>query len=203
MLAVVLLVIGFWAGGTFWGKPTIFLGRFHIQLPNFPKDQDTPTIVQNQTVYVPQTTQEQAVIAAFKNDSPAVVSIIISKNVPTYEQYFTSPDTGNSPFDQFFGFNLGPQIQIPQLKQNGTQLQQVGAGSGFIVSADGMVLTNKHVVSDTTAEYTVITSDGKKYPAKVLARDPGQDLALVKIDGASPFPTVALGDSATCRPGNR
>ena len=201
ILLAVFLVIGFWAGGSLWGKTSDFLGRFNVQLPNFPKDQDVANVIQKQTIYVPQTTQEEAVIAAFKNDSPAVVSVIISKNVPTYDQYYTSPDTGNSPFDQFFGFNFGPQIQIPQLKQNGTQLQQVGAGSGFIISSDGMILTNKHVVSDTSAEYTVITSDGKTYPAKVLARDPAQDLALVKIDGTTPFPTVTLGDSSAVQTG--
>ena len=201
LILVAVLAIGFWAGGSLWGQTADFLGRFHIQLPNFPQDQDIQTVVPKQEGYVPQTTQEEAVIAAFKNYSPAVVSIIISKNVPTYDQYYTSPDTGNSPFGQFFGFNFGPQVQIPQLKQNGTQLQQVGAGSGFIISNDGMILTNKHVVSDTSAEYTVITSDGKKYTAKVLARDPAQDLALVKIDGTAPFPTVVLGDSSKVQTG--
>jgi serine protease Do len=58
----------------------------------------------------------------------------------------------------------------------------VGGGSGFIVSADGFVVTNKHVVLDEDAEYTVFTNDGKSYPAKVLAKDPLQDLALLKID---------------------
>jgi len=200
ILLAVVLAIGFWTGGSLWGQAADLLGRFHIQLPNFPQDRDMQTVTQKQEIYVPQTTQEEAVIAAFKNYSPAVVSIIISKNVPTYEQDYTTPDTGDSPFDQFFG-NFGPQIQIPQLKQNGTQLRQVGAGSGFIISSDGMILTNKHVVSDTTAEYTVITSDGKKYTAKVLARDPAQDLALVKIDGTAPFPNVVLGDSSKVQTG--
>lgn len=201
ILAIVLLAIGFWAGGALWGQTTDFLGRFNIQLQNSSEGRESNTVVQNQQIYVPQTTQEEAVIAAFKNYSPAVVSIIISKNVPTYEQYYTTPDSGSSPFDQFFGFNFGPQIQVPQLRQNGTQLQQVGAGSGFIISGDGLILTNKHVVSDTAAEYTVITSDDKKYVAKVLARDPAQDLALVKIEGASPFPTVVLGDSSKVQTG--
>ena len=117
-----------------------------------------------------------------KNVSPSVVSIVISKNVPTYEEQFVNPFGDNSndnPFGDLFPFNF----EIPQQVQNGTQYQEVGAGSGFIVSADGLVLTNKHVVSDSKADYTVFTNDGKKYSAKVLALDPVQDLAVIKIQG--------------------
>ena len=89
-------------------------------------------------------------------------------------------------------------FQIPQQVQNGTQYQEVGAGSGFIVSADGLVLTNKHVVSDSKADYTVFTNDGKKYSAKVLALDPVQDLAVIKIQSQpeQTFQPVTLGDSS-------
>ncbi len=137
--------------------------------------------------YTGQNSQEQQVISAVSKYSPAVVSVIISKNVPIMQQYFYNPFGDNSPFD----------IQIPGYTQNGTQNQEIGGGSGFIVSKDGMILTNKHVVSDSQAEYTVLTNDGKKYPAKVLAIDPVQDLALIKITAADnkPFPVVALGNS--------
>jgi S1-C subfamily serine protease len=76
----------------------------------------------------------------------------------------------------------------------------VGGGSGFIVSSDGMILTNKHVVSDTTASYSVVTNDGKKYEAKVLARDGVQDLAVLKIT-ATGLPVAPLGNSDTIRLG--
>ncbi len=72
--------------------------------------------------------------------------------------------------------------------------KEVGGGTGFIISSDGMILTNKHVVLDKEAEYTVLTNDGKKFPAKVLARDPTQDLAIIKIEG-NDFPVVKLGNS--------
>ncbi len=72
--------------------------------------------------------------------------------------------------------------------------QKVGGGTGFIVSSDGLIVTNKHVVSDKDAEYTVYLSDGKKYKAKVLAVHPVDDLALIKIN-ASGLPTLKLGDS--------
>ncbi|PIZ87752.1 MAG: hypothetical protein COX92_00530, partial [Candidatus Nealsonbacteria bacterium CG_4_10_14_0_2_um_filter_40_15] len=145
--------------------------------------------------YTPQTTQETAIIGVVKTFSPAVVSIVITKDVPIIEQYYYNP------FPEF-----GQEFQIPQYRQNGTQKQEVGGGTGFIVSEDGMILTNKHVVLDTEAEYTVLTNDGKSYPAKVLARDPIQDLAVIKISQEKTvnnqgdftltnFPVVKLGDS--------
>lgn len=57
----------------------------------------------------------------------------------------------------------------------------VGGGSGFITSSDGLVVTNKHVIADTKAEYSVITSDGKTYPAMILSRDPIYDVAILKL----------------------
>ena len=150
--------------------------------------------------YVPQTTQEQKIIDAVKLVSPAVVSIIITKDVPIIEQYFTNP------FEEFFGQGSPFRLQIPQYRQKGTEKKEVGGGSGFIVSADGYVVTNKHVVLDEEADYTVFTNDGKSYPAKVLAKDPLQDLALLKITEeqivneqgafvATPFVASSLGDS--------
>jgi S1-C subfamily serine protease len=58
----------------------------------------------------------------------------------------------------------------------------VGGGTGFVVSPDGLILTNKHVVFDQSADYTIFTNDGKKYPAKVVARSPIEDIAILKID---------------------
>jgi len=151
--------------------------------------------------YTPQTSQEEAIIDAVKTFSPAVVSIVITKEVPIIEQYYYNP------FPEF-----GQEFQIPGYRQNGTQKQEVGGGTGFIVSEDGMILTNKHVVLDTEAEYSVLTNDGKNYPAKVLARDPVQDLAVIKIDqekavnsqgnfSLTKFPFVKLGDSDTLQIG--
>jgi len=118
--------------------------------------------------YVPQTTEEDRVIKVVKEASPSVVSVIITKEVAEYD---------------FFGFLIG------------SEETEVGAGSGFIVSSDGMILTNKHVVSDENAQYTVVTYDDKEYPAKVLARDPVQDLAIIKIEGSG-FTPLKLGSAA-------
>lgn len=68
------------------------------------------------------------------------------------------------------------------------------AGTGFIVTKDGLVLTNKHVVGDANATYSVFTSDGKQYDAKIKAIDPLNDLAFLKIN-ANNLPVAELGDS--------
>lgn len=190
---------GFLAGGissAYFG-PQIknYLAELNLGLPiSASSTSDTTANINSSTQqqYVPQTTQEQTIVGVVKKVSPAVVSIVITKDVPVVQQYFVNP---------FGDLQLPFDLQIPQYSQQGTQKQEVGGGTGFIVSSDGIVLTNKHVVSDNAADYTVFTNDGKSFPAKVLAIDPVQDLAIIKIqqqDGASAtFPTVVLGDSST------
>ena len=146
--------------------------------------------------YTP-TGYEAQVISAVKAASPAVVAITISKNVPIIEQCPYNPFSNVPPeFQQFFG----PNVQFYQPCQKGTKLQEVGGGSGFIISNDGLILTNKHVVADTAAEYTVFTNDGKKYSADVLTRDPNIDIAVMKINAAN-LPKIKLGDSDSIQVG--
>lgn len=140
--------------------------------------------------------EDSAIIDAVKKADPAVVSIVITKDVPKLEQYYSNP-FGNDPFfRQFFG----DQFNTPQYRQKGTEKKEVGGGSGFIVSSDGLIVSNNHVVSDKEAEYTVLTNDGKKYPAKVLARDSVKDLAVLKIEKTG-LPTLGLGDSDNLQAG--
>jgi serine protease Do len=131
-----------------------------------------------------------------KKVTPSVVSIIISKDV-------SANPMGNifnmGPFT--FDFGNGGAGDNGQNSNAPTQKQTVGGGSGFFVSSDGLIVTNRHVVEDTTATYTVMTSDGKKHDAKVLARDTLIDLALIKIDGTG-YPAVTLGDSSTLEIGD-
>ncbi len=170
------VVLGFIAGGI--SGTLVYLSmkpNSTLVIDNFVKDSSE---TEN---YTPQTSQEQSVIEVVKNSSPAVVSVIATKEVPVYEQYLEFTP---------FGTDL-------KRKQNGTEKQELGQGTGFIVSEEGLVLTNKHVVVDEKADYTVFTNTGKKYEAKVLARDPVQDLAVLEIvnkDGAV-FPVLKLGDS--------
>ncbi len=132
--------------------------------------------------------QESFVISAVKKATPAVVSIIVTKELPVYENYFEQ-----SPFDNFFNI---PDLffNVPKQRQNGTEKKEVGGGTGFFVTKDGLIVTNRHVVEDEKAEYTVLLSDGKKYDAKVLARDEVLDIAIVKVNGNN-FEYLELGDS--------
>ena len=82
----------------------------------------------------------------------------------------------------------------------GRTIKEKGGGTGFIITSDGLIVTNKHVVSDQNSTYTVFTSDGKNYDAKVLAQDPLNDLAVVKVE-ASGLPVVELGSSADLKVG--
>jgi serine protease Do len=195
-LAIILvsIIFGFSAGVGGGVLAYIYAGKYLSDLNLIPV---TNNNANQQSVggYVPETSQEEAIITAVKNVSPAVVSVIVSKDMPIFEQYYYNP----------FG-DMNPQFQIPQYRQNGTKLQEIGGGTGFIISKDGLVLTNKHVAVDKDAEYTVLTNDGKKYPAKILSIDPVQDLAVLKIEKGSildnnggvvsdNFPVVQFGDS--------
>lgn len=124
--------------------------------------------------------------------SPAVVSVVASKDIPVIEQYFINPFPG----DDFFG-----DVRIPQFRQRGTEKRQISSGSGFFVSPDGFLLTNKHVVEDVDAEYSIIMNDGRKLKARVLDRDPLNDMAVLRAEGSN-FPTVPLGDSDSAKVGH-
>jgi len=181
-------VFGFLAGaisGTYFYWE---LRDYLSQLPLPQKITEKETIVQKE--YVPQTTQEEAIITVVEKASPAVVSIIVSKDLPIIEEYYTEPF---QEFEKFFGEQF--ELRIPQYRQKGIQKQEIVGGTGFVVSEDGMILTNRHVVVDEEADYLVLTNDGQKFPAEVLARDPIQDLAILKIEPQDSLPTVNLGDS--------
>ncbi|MDO8482335.1 MAG: trypsin-like peptidase domain-containing protein [bacterium] len=131
--------------------------------------------------------QSELLTEAVAKVSPAVVSIAISKDVPQLEVVYQNP-FGNDPF--FKDFN----IQVPVYRQKGTVNKKVGGGSGFIITSNGYILTNRHVVLDTAATYSVLLSDGKQKSAKVVYKDADKDIAIIKIDGTG-YKTVSLGDS--------
>ncbi|MCX8015755.1 MAG: trypsin-like peptidase domain-containing protein [Patescibacteria group bacterium] len=153
----------------------------------------TPTPAPTPAFYEPDLAYEQRIIDIVEQSANAVVSIIVSKDVPIFEQYYTNP-FGNLPQDwqEFFGPFF--QFNIPQYRQKGTEKKEIGGGTGFIISSDGLILTNKHVVNDKDASYTVYLNNGTKYDAKVLALDPIDDIALIKIE-AQNLKTLKLGDS--------
>ncbi len=139
-------------------------------------------------------TEEDRIVSAVEKANPAVVSIVISKDVPVIEQYYE--EVPPSPFNDFFrdDFFSPFNFQIPQYRQNGTERREVGGGSGFLVSSDGLIMTNRHVVNEDEVDYTVFTNDGTSYEAQILARDPVNDLAVLKIDGSN-LPYLTFTDS--------
>ncbi|MCL5432682.1 MAG: trypsin-like peptidase domain-containing protein [Patescibacteria group bacterium] len=130
-------------------------------------------------------TEESVVTSAVKNVGPSVVTVS--------EQGQTQTTT---PFD------FGPfSFEVPQEEQ--TEPQNIG--SGFIVDQSGLIVTNKHVVSDPNSKYQIITNNDKKYDIKQLYRDPSNDIAIIKIDpeqnpGQS-LKSVTLGDSSKLQVG--
>jgi len=190
-----LLIIILIGAGIVWHYRAKVFGYFAKE---YLQEAENGNIGNSDNTSVPAFSQDSLVINAVKKTNPAVISIIISQNVPKYEAC-ANQDQQNSqnPFgDLFPGFDFN----IPQYCQNGTEKQDIGGGSGFLVSSDGLIVTNKHVVSQTNAEYTVFTNDGKEHTAKVVARDPVLDIALIKIDGTG-YPFLNLGDSDTLQVG--
>jgi serine protease Do len=171
-------IFGFIAGG----GANILVSKLGGKLGKVftPSSNQAPQVIQQKLIE-----EDSAVTGVVEKTSPAVVSIIITKDVPKYKSFFDDPFSG-------FPFFLNPGDQSQG--SGGTEKQQIGGGSGFLVSADGMIITNRHVVDDTQADYTVVTNDGKEHSAKVLARHPSLDIAVIKIDGSG-FPTLNLGDS--------
>jgi serine protease Do len=122
---------------------------------------------------------------------PGVVNIQVVKTVKNAG--FGSPFPFKTPFGDFFGpFSGENPHQMPM---------QQGVGSGFVISSDGYILTNNHVIDDAT-QIKIKLSDGKEYDAKVVGRDPKTDLALLKAEGASNLHPLQLGDSDSLKVGN-
>ncbi|TIT65158.1 MAG: DegQ family serine endoprotease [Mesorhizobium sp.] len=107
-----------------------------------------------------------------------------------------SPFGGNSPFDdyfrQFFGDQRMPGPKTPPQQQQSQRAEALG--SGFIVSADGTIVTNNHVV-DGASSIKVTLDDGTELPAKLVGHDAKNDLAVLKIKAGKSLPTVKWGDS--------
>lgn len=130
--------------------------------------------------------EESVIIDTVKKASPAVVTVSMIQTQSAGIVYQINP------FNPF-----APIIPLPG---GSTQNTQENIGSGFVVDKNGLIVTNKHVVSDTTATYSIITNDSKTYPVTKIYRDPNNDLAILKID-ASNLPTVQLGNSNTIQVG--
>jgi len=156
--------------------------NFLSNLPNTPK---TPkqTIEKQTVVY-----EESVITKVVEEVLPSVVTVGINKITTTGDFFQIDPSNPFSPF------NLIPG-QKKKIEQN--------IGSGFIISVDGLIITNKHVVSDAEASYQVLTNDKNKYNVEKIYRDPLNDLAILKISSTtfnSPKP-LKLGNSSKLKLG--
>lgn len=142
--------------------------------------------------------EESSLIDAIEKANPSVGSIIASKELERI--------VGGNPFSMF-GNPWGMRYEEPEVV---TERQEIGGGTGFVVSEDGLMITNKHVVDDDEADYNVFLASGDQYYAKVLAKDAFNDIAVVQLfedesmeNKPSGLPTADLGDSDSLQVGAR
>ena len=124
---------------------------------------------------------------------PTVVHIKVTKvdRVATFRR----PEAPDGPFGEFFRRFFKDMPQLPE------RFNRQGAGSGVIISLDGYIVTNNHVV-EGASEVTVTLSDKEEYTAQIVGRDPKTDLAMLKIDAKKPLAIAAMGDSDTLQVGD-
>ncbi|MDO8486196.1 MAG: trypsin-like peptidase domain-containing protein [Candidatus Staskawiczbacteria bacterium] len=130
--------------------------------------------------------EKSPIVKIAKDVCPAVVTVVVSRDLPKIESFYSFPFGGKE--------YLMPKMEKGEGVKTNVEKTQIGGGSGFIVSEDGYVLTSNHVVADTSADYTIILDPKHKYPAKVLSRNPINDVAVLKIS-ADKLPYVELADS--------
>jgi len=150
-------------------QPLNFWAKKEVLLPSLPKTNEKQTVVY----------EESVITSVVEKSLPAVVTIGIKKTTTTGGFFEVDPFNPFSPFRRIPG-------QKKKIEQN--------IGSGFIIDSNGLIITNRHVVSDTEASYQVLTSNNKKYDVEKIHRDPLNDLAILKIN-ASNLKTLTLGDS--------
>lgn len=138
-------------------------------------------------------------------DKPAVVTIMTTMKAETVASDQASPFGGDTPFDQqfrqFFG-DRGSPLPGGGRQQQQPEQKAEALGSGFIVSPEGYIVTNNHVI-DNAITIKVTLDDGTEVPATLVGADPKSDLAVLKIDAPHPLATVSWGDSATLRAGDQ
>ncbi|OGK09372.1 hypothetical protein A2767_00955 [Candidatus Roizmanbacteria bacterium RIFCSPHIGHO2_01_FULL_35_10] len=141
---------------------------------NLPQGNPGQNIEKQTVVY-----EESVITKVVEESLPSVVTIGISTTASQNDSFELDPFNPFSPFRRVPGANK-------KIEQN--------IGSGFIISRDGLIITNKHVVSETDASYKILTNDKKKYDIVKIYRDPLNDLAILKIN-ASGLKPLKLGDS--------
>jgi serine protease Do len=132
----------------------------------------------------------KAFASVVKQAAPAVVHVRVEKSVTRRGLQQSPFDLFNDPFFERF---FGPQFRHPPQEQQPREFKQRGAGSGFIISSDGYILTNNHVVGEADT-ITVRLADEREFKAEIVGIDPQSDVALIKIEARN-LPFLPLGDS--------
>lgn len=139
---------------------------------------EEPLQVIRKSVYI----EDSQIIQIVKDISPSIVSVVATKNLPIYKE-------------QIFSGNVYKNLKV-------------GGGSGFIITDDGLVVTNSHVVNDDSASYTVILNDKTEYDAEVVMVSPLSDIAVLQMiskdgENVDGLPVVKFGDSKKIQVGQR
>lgn len=142
----------------------------------------------------PLTAPTRSIPDVVASSTPAVVSIVISADIPIIEQYY---EQYRSPFGDLFG----GVFTIPRQRQVGTERLEIGGGTGFFVSPDGYLITNRHVVDQTGVDYAVVTDAGETFDVEIIAKDPTLDIAVLKVNSPEPFPYLEFADISDLRRG--
>ena len=174
-----IIVIFFAIGQSYNLFPKKYVPDF-LQLPQFLKNEVQKTQEKQTVVY-----EESVITQVVEESLPSVVTVGISKTTTTGGFFQFDPFNPFMPFQQIPGQN-------EKIEQN--------IGSGFIISQDGLIITNKHVVSDTDASYKILTNDKKSFNVEKIYRDPLNDLSILKINATGLKP-LKLGDSSKLKLG--
>lgn len=139
---------------------------------------------------------EKRIIKTIKKVMPSLVTIVIKKSLEDLKDDLKAEQANSRKvLDRIDIFS------IPKEKVDSRGMVQIDGGSGFIADKHGIVLTNKHVISDLEAEYTIITNNNEEYRAELLARDPIDDIAILKVDTKKKLPSLSYTDSSSVKLG--
>ena len=190
-VASALLVLGLGAGAAdAWTLPSWLQHGRTAAAPAASTQAAAPALTSAQPLAAAQVPNYREIVST---QGPAVVGVTVT-GLRNAEDRGAGVQPDDEPYFRFFrgipGLQMPPRGEMPFR----------GQGSGFIVSADGLILTNAHVVRDAR-QVTVRLSDRREYPAKVLGSDPATDIAVLKVD-ARGLPTVSLGDPKALQVGD-
>ena len=172
-----------WSATAYLAASLAAMGFFAVRAATLSGENPPPTVK-----VVSRSEASRGYVSVVKRVLPAVVNISSSKIVQPDMSSLRGPQGVDPFFRQFFGDDFARKFAVPQ------EHREKSLGSGVIVSPEGYILTNNHVV-DGAAEVTVTLHDKRELKARVVGTDPRTDIAVLKIDGSN-FPALMLGDSS-------